>query len=607
MKKALLFFLLLPIVIMAQQSPSRNTLKTQFAPFYHGVASGDPLHDRVIIWTRVTPDEVNESSINGTWRMSTTADMSNIIVTGDFSTNQSRDYTVKIDVVNLTPSTCYFFDFETGSNYSIIGRTRTADLGPNKNVRFAVVSCANYQHGYFNVYGALAQRNDVNAVLHLGDYIYEYGQGVYSANMADRTHEPVHEIITLNDYRLRYSHYRLDSDLQAVHQQYPFICVWDDHESANDAWVGGAQNHTPNTEGPWQTRKNNAIQAYFEWMPIRETAFVNSIYRKIEYGDLVNLYMLDTRLEGRMMQLSATSPGLYNTDRTLLGVQQKNWLKDELLNSSAQWNILGQQVMMAPLLNQNNLPINTDIWDGYPAERSEILNFIVDYDIPNVVVLTGDFHTSWANNLPLSNYIPATGENSAGVEFVTTSVSSPSITVNLTPFSIQSLNPHINWFDLNKRGFLLVDVNTERTQGEWHFNNNVYTPNYDMQFGNAFYVNDQERFLRPSSEESIPGFLCVPQIYAEIVEEINETLTLFGVYPNPFSEYTLLHFGSLFPQKVEISLINALGQTMFTQSDIEIMDGSDYFKLYGEDLPSGTYLLQITSGEGTKTHWIVKD
>lgn len=605
MKKALLLLLLLPGMLVAQEKP-RNTLKSQFAPFYHGVASGDPLHDRVIIWTRVTPEFVDENFVHGTWRMSLTSDMSYIVASGDFSTDQSRDYTVKIDVLNLSPSTCYYFDFETGGNRSAVGRTRTADLGPNKNVRFAVVSCSNYQHGYFNVYGALAQRNDVNAVLHLGDYIYEYGVGVYSANMADRTHEPAHETITLEDYRLRYSHYRLDSDLQAVHQQYPFICVWDDHESANDAWMFGAQNHSPATEGPWQARKNNSIQAYFEWMPIRETAFQNSIYRKIEYGDLVNLYMLDTRLEGRMQQLQATSPSLNNPERTLLGADQKAWLKNELQNSAAQWNIIGQQVMMAPLLNQWNFPVNTDIWDGYPAERAELLNFIVDYDIQNVVVLTGDFHTSWANNLPLHNFIPATNENSAAVEFVTTSLSSPSLNINIAPFTIKALNPHIEWFDLNKRGFLLVDITPERTQGEWHFNNNVYVQNYEMNFANAFYVNDQERFLREASEESIPGFLCPNPSLADIEDSAHEGLTLFGVYPNPFTDFTLLHLGASSSQKIEISLINALGQTVFSLSDIEIELGSDYFKLYGDNLPAGTYLLQITSSESTKTHWIVK-
>jgi alkaline phosphatase D len=606
MKKALLLLLLLPGMFMAQQQTPRNTLKSQYAPFYHGVASGDPLHDRVIIWTRVTPNEVNDVSIDGTYRMSLTPDMSNVVASGEFTTDQSRDYTVKIDVLNLTPATCYYFDFESDGNRSVVGKTRTADFGLNTNVRFAVVSCSNYQHGYFNVYGALAQRNDVHAVLHLGDYIYEYGVGVYSANMADRKHEPVHETITLDDYRLRYSHYRLDTDLQAVHQQYPFICVWDDHESANDAWTGGAQNHTPGAEGPWLTRKNNAIQAYFEWMPIRETAFEKSIYRKIEYGDLVNLYMLDTRLEGRMMQLSANSPGLNNPDRTLLGTEQKNWLKNELLNSTAQWNVIAQQVMMAPLLNQWNLPVNTDIWDGYPAERSELLNYIVDYDIPNVVVLTGDFHTSWANNLPLQNYIPATGENSAGVEFVTTSLSSPSININIAPFSVKAINPHIQWFDLDKRGFLLVDIKPERTQGEWHFNNNVYVQNYDMTFGGAYFVNDQERFLRQASEPSVLDFLCSASENAELDDSANENLTLFGVYPNPFTDFTLLHLGAAFNQKIEISLINALGQTIFTQSDIDIETGSDYFKIYGDNLPAGTYLLQITANDSTKTHWIVK-
>jgi len=197
MKITLFVLFLSPIFLFAQQA--RNTLKTQNAPFYHGVASGDPLHDRVIIWTRVTPAEINALPIQGTWRMASDEGMTQIVNSGEFTTTQTVDYTVKIDVTGLTPGTCYYFDFASGGNFSAIGRTRTADLGVNTNVRFAVVSCSNYQHGFFNAYRAIAERNDINAILHLGDYIYEYGAGAYSANIADRVHEPTHEIVSLED------------------------------------------------------------------------------------------------------------------------------------------------------------------------------------------------------------------------------------------------------------------------------------------------------------------------------------------------------------------------------------------------------------------------
>jgi alkaline phosphatase D len=603
MKQALLFLFLVHNLIYAQQA--RNTLKTQFAPFYHGVASGDPLFDRVIIWTRITPEEVDNTQIQGTWRIAGDEAMTQVLNSGAFVTNQNKDYTVKIDVTGLDAGTCYYFDFKYNGSYSAVGRTRTADLGNNTNARFAVVSCSNYQHGYFNAYRAISERNDINAVLHLGDYIYEYGAGAYTANIADRVHEPINEIVSLDDYRLRYSHYRLDHDLQELHRQYPFICVWDDHESANDAWVGGAQNHDPATQGAWAERKNNSIQAYFEWLPIRETSFANSIYRKIEYGNLLNLYMLDTRLEGRVQQVGVTSSSLNDPSRTLLGLEQKTWLKDELLNSTAQWNILGQQVMMAPLL-AFGVPVNADQWDGYQAERSELLSFIVDNDISNVVVLTGDIHTSWAMDLPLAGYNASTGANSAAVEFVTTSVTSPGFPIGVGASLIQSFNPHIKYVDLIKKGYLILDINQQRTQAEWYHMNDITTPNNAQSFARAFLVNNGERKVSSTNIQS-PSFALCPLAPTANIDGLDiETLTLFGIYPNPFDEFFILHFGSLMPQKVQVDIIDATGKIIFTQNNITINGGSAYFKIYASDLPAGTYLVQISSNESVKRHWVIK-
>jgi alkaline phosphatase D len=603
MKKTLLLFFLLPNLLWAQQA--RNTLKTENAPFYHGVASGDPLHDRVIIWTRVTPSEINDLPVQGTWRIASDEGMTQVISSGSFTTNQNKDYTVKIDVTGLAAGTCYYFDFQSGGNFSTIGRTRTADLGANAHVRFAVVSCSNYQHGYFNAYRAIAERNDVHAVLHLGDYIYEYGAGAYSANIEDRVHEPSNEIVSLEDYRLRYSHYRLDNDLQELHRQYPFICVWDDHESANDAWTGGAQNHDPSTQGLWADRKSNSIQAYFEWLPIRETSFANSIYRKIEYGDLLNLYMLDTRLEGRVEQVGVTSSSLNDPSRTLLGLDQKNWLKDELLNSNAQWNILGQQVMMAPLL-AFGVPVNADQWDGYQAERSELLNFFVDNNIQNVVVLTGDIHTSWAMDLPLPGYNASTGANSAAVEFVTTSVTSPGFPIGVGASLIQSFNPHIKYVDLTKKGYIILDINQTRTQAEWYHMDDITTPNNNQSFARAFFVNNGERRVVSTTIQTPSTALCPLAPTANLDEVVAENLTLFGIYPNPFDEYFILHFGSLNAQQISVEIIDATGKVVFTQSNIIINDGSAYFKIYAGSLAPGTYLVQISSAEGVKRHWVVR-
>ncbi len=597
-----LLLLLISTVAVAQKE--RNVLKTLHAPFYHGVASGDPLHDRVIIWTRVTPEEINSDSIRVNWRIATDTLLNNLVNSGYFYTSQIRDYTVKVDVSGLNPSTCYYYDFEVDGKHSVPGRAITADLGDNENVRFAVVSCSNYEYGYFNAYRAIAERNDVNAVLHLGDYIYEYAAGGYSANIADRTHEPLHEIVTLDDYRLRYSHYRLDTDLQRIHQQYPFICVWDDHESANDAWYDGAENHDAAAQGAWIDRKNNAKKAYFEWLPIRESND-SSIYRKIEYGDLINLYMLDTRLEGRDEQVGATSSDIDSPTRSLLGETQLAWLKSELLASTAQWNILGQQVMMAPL-EAFGTPLNPDQWDGYNYERNHLLNYIISNDIPNVVVLTGDIHTSWANDIPMDGYISSTGTNSGGVEFVATSVTSPGFPIGFGVSLIQSMNSHIKWADLTEKGYIILDVTKDRAQSEWYFMDDVNTPGNSQSFAKAYYVNDQERFLR---EESIPSFasnFCIPAPVLNLEGNQPEALELFGVYPNPFNSYFILHMGAAEAKQIEVSIMDLSGKVVFQLEAIPVAGGSEYLKIQTEGLASGLYSLILSTPKSQTAHKIVK-
>ncbi|MEO1713508.1 MAG: alkaline phosphatase D family protein, partial [Bacteroidota bacterium] len=269
------------------------TANPDWAPFFHGVASGDPLSDRVIIWTRVTPEDMNTEPIEVTWKVATDPQLADIVQEGSFTTDANRDYTVKVDVTGLAASTTYYYGFEAMEKASLTGRTKTTPTGAEADhLRFGVVSCSNFQAGYFNGYAGLAARNDLDAVIHLGDYIYEYADGVYGdADLfADRPLEPSTEIVTEEEYRTRYSTYRLDTALARAHQQHPFIAVWDDHESANDAYTDGAENHDPATQGDWETRKSVAKKVYFEWMPIREQAN-DIVYRTIQYGDLLDLIM----------------------------------------------------------------------------------------------------------------------------------------------------------------------------------------------------------------------------------------------------------------------------------------------------------------------------
>lgn len=334
--------------------------------FEHGVASGDPLQDRVILWTRLTPND-SSARLQVTWEIALDDQFKQIIKTDKVTTAKAQDFTVKVDATNLKPDQRYFYRFSFGNKFSPVGQTKTLPINPTK-VSFAVCSCANYPAGYFYVYREMAKQ-DVDVVIHLGDYIYEYGQGGYATEDAVKLGRTLaadnnQEIIKLDDYRKRYALYRKDKDLQTLHHRHPFIVIWDDHELANDTWRDGAENHQAN-EGAFLDRKLAALQAYFEWMPIRPISANDhlNIYRQFDFGSLVQLTMLDTRILARDKQLEYTDyitasgmnfqrfqTDLTNQNRTLMGYTQREWLQQKLAQSKATWNVLGQQVLMGKIL-----------------------------------------------------------------------------------------------------------------------------------------------------------------------------------------------------------------------------------------------------------------
>ena len=334
--------------------------------FEHGVASGDPLQDRVILWTRLTPNDTS-ARLQVTWEIALDDQFKQIIKTDKVTTAKAQDFTVKVDATNLKPDQRYFYRFSFGNKFSPVGQTKTLPINPTK-VSFAVCSCANYPAGYFYVYREMAKQ-DVDVVIHLGDYIYEYGQGGYATEDAVKLGRTLpadnnQEIIKLDDYRKRYALYRKDKDLQTLHHRHPFIVIWDDHELANDTWRDGAENHQAN-EGSFLDRKLAALQAYFEWMPIRPISPDDhlNIYRQFNFGSLVQLTMLDTRILARDKQLEYTDyitasgmdfqrfqTDLTNQNRTLMGYTQREWLQQKLAQSNATWNVLGQQVLMGKIL-----------------------------------------------------------------------------------------------------------------------------------------------------------------------------------------------------------------------------------------------------------------
>ncbi|MFK4048666.1 alkaline phosphatase D family protein [Acinetobacter venetianus] len=516
--------------------------------FEHGVASGDPLQDRVILWTRLTPNEAS-ARLQVTWQIAKDQEFKQIIKTDKVTTSASQDFTVKVDATGLIPDQSYFYRFIFGDKISPVGQTKTLPTTTTK-VSFAVCSCSNYPAGYFYVYREMAKQN-VDVVIHLGDYIYEYGADGYATEDAEKLGRTLpadnnKEIIKLDDYRKRYALYRKDKDLQAAHHRHPFIVIWDDHELANDTWKDGAENHQEN-EGSFLDRKLAALQAYFEWMPIRPVDDQHvKIYRQFDFGNLVQLTMLDTRIIARDEQLDyanyLTATGLditkfqadlTNPARTLMGFEQRDWLLGKLQQSTATWNVLGQQILMAKMfipaelllslaeitsgnpsadtlakMNtqitelvtlkvrlQNNdptlteqekarvlttAPYNLDAWDGYFTER-EILYGTLAQLKKKIVVLAGDTHNAWSSNLYSKDgaYV--------GVELATSSVSSPGLEKYLNiplaqlqqfEFAFKTLIDELNYCNLNQRGYLVVQFDNSQVQSQWNFVDSIKQATY---------------------------------------------------------------------------------------------------------------------------------
>ncbi len=622
----LFIFLFTSAIAQNYVSPLRST--TAWAPFYHGVASGDPTQDAVILWTRITPDNMNTNTISGTWEIATDTLFQNVVNSGTFTTDSLRDYTVHVDAANLSPDTWYYYRFKVNGVSSPIGRTRTLPTGNVNQFRIAVFSCSNYQHGYFHAYENLCKRNDVDLVVHLGDYIYEYAAGVDFSTGIVREHYPKHEIITLEDYRLRYSQYRLDHKLRWLHQNYPFIVIWDDHELANDAWKSGAQNHDPATEGPFAARKANMLQANREWMPMRITDPNDSLreWRSFNGGSLFDLFMLDTRHYDRDKQPSGPTDDATINDpsRYLIGQAQMQWLTNGLQNSTAKWKIIGNQVMFAPIKVSIPFvfdgPINVDQWDGYEAERQRLVNTLLN--INNFAFITGDIHSTWANDLPLdpnTTYDENTGAGSIGVEFVTTSVTSQGLPFNLDPnlslSIVKTANKHVKFLNGTERGYLILDITQSKIQGDWFFEADVKdSTNTSESFGTAWFVNDGEKFLRQANNPvNVPAGYNPPLVYEQLPSNISlleNTIRLIEIYPNPVAgTYLNLQYFLEKPAEMEFVIYNSEGKKIQTLQTEKKSQGLHYMALNVSQLGKGLYLLELKdkkTGEKT-TYKFIKE
>jgi len=617
--------------------PCRPGVIPQQAPFYHGVASGDPLSDRVIIWTRVTLplDAVRgsqttdidlvdsmgqavtfDSTVTVNWQMATDVNFTNIVQQNSTTTDSSTDYCVKVDVTGLQSNTWYYYRFSTGGVYSITGRTRTLPVGNVDSLRFAAFSCSDFQSGYFNSYNDISKRNDLDAVMHLGDYYYEYEAGGSDyQNDTTRLHPLNHDAITIADYRLWQSQYHLDLDQQAIFQQYPWIQIWDDHDVANNSWNSGAQNHNPATQGSWYARKARAFKAYFEWLPIRETAPGNDsiVHRNFKWGNLLNLIMLDTRYEGRDSSLGSliplTNAYLTNPNRQMLGPAQLSWVESQLSDTSVQWRIFGNQVMIAPLDFGGSI-LNGDQWDGYPAERKRVFDYIMQQNIKDVVFVTGDIHSSWASDLPHpdSTYVAATGAGSVATEFIGTSVTSTATGLSGIQTLLLSGNPHIKYLEATKRGYLLFDVNKHRAQGDFIHISQVATRNYTTSDDAQWMNVDGNRFLSPAPT-SIPPRNTNPPLVATTVainEVPAENMIVLTCYPNPTDNEVYVQYYLNEASKVDLNVYDLKGALISHRSEQQSHPGVFNTKFYLDGLAAGTYIIHISDGNKVLSRKIVK-
>lgn len=485
--------------------------------FRHGVCSGDPLDTSVMLWTRISG--VDSGGVDVAWQVAGDPDMRSIVANGTFRTDASRDFTVKVDAQNLPPGRQLFYRFDALGAQSPTGRTKTLPLGRTELAKLAVVSCSNYPAGFFHVYRQIAARSDLDAVLHLGDYIYEGGMPGYATEDAEslgRVPQPPTELRTLADYRQRYAQYRSDPDSQAMLASLPLIAVWDDHELANNAYRHGAEGHAPE-DGRWRERYTAAIRAYFEWMPIRGEAKGGRtrIFREFRFGDLATLIMLDTRFYGRDPQPDAGAGGsaqsiaaaLGDPRRRMLGSTQEKWLRRRLKEAKGTtWQVLGQQVLVASLRSVDleslvdpdgasvvskerlariiersggEIPVVLDAWDGYPLAREDLYTDLREY-AANAVILSGDLHTHLAANL-----LPDGDDRPVAVEFMTGAVSSPVMSDVLPEYEPNSVrtallarNPSLKYLDTRHRGWLCLTLTKDACKAEWHLVDTVKRHDY---------------------------------------------------------------------------------------------------------------------------------
>ena len=484
-------------------------------PFLHGIASGDPLPDRVMLWTRITGG--TDAPVPVEWRISRDPELDGVLKSGQTEASAEHDWSVHVDVDGLEPETHYYYAFTALGATSPVARTRTLPAITD-HVRFAMGSCAKFNAGFFNAYARIAARHDLNFLLHLGDYIYEASNTPPATQTpgADigRPFEPLTECVTLDDYRTRYNQYHRDHDVQLLHLSHAIIPTLDDHEFADGAWRDGATEHKPEY-GPWSERKANAFRAREEWLPIRRPDPNNPerVFRSVPLGDLADLFLIDTRTR---RDEPVPEPAMSDPNRTALGPEQKQWLLDSIDSSNARWRLLANPSVMGrtwspdlpedvkpglvkvKLLAADGKGPDYDQWDGYPAEREAVLDHIADNGIDNLVVLSGDVHVSLVLDLHHNEDAPV------AAEFVTPSLTSQNLDDKMKwPRHSPEMEAIVTraeeflkdwrWADLDSHGYVVIDVTPERVTAEYWHVDEVLEPTPKEQLASTWAVEHGSR------------------------------------------------------------------------------------------------------------------
>ena len=597
-------------------------------PFYYGVASGDPLSDKVILWTKVEVEDNQTEPVEVTWQIANDEDMSDIVNSGAFTTDASRDWTVKVDADSLEPHTTYYYQFQDADgNASQIGRTKTAPSieedacdGENaaESLKFAFSSCSSVYSGYFNAYKRIAERTDLDAVIHLGDYVYDYPD----QDELVRIPEPYPiDPRLLPEWRQTHRYYLLDTDLRAMRQMHPMIVIWDNHDIDTD---------TPE-------EFNGAVQAFYEYLPIRQAQETpDKIYRHLQYGNLVDIFMVDAeQYQGddiisidTIYEMNSDVIDTIITNESILGTEQYNWLIDKLENSTAKWRIFGNQKLFG-LWSIKDAPIDLPIgngevidpgsWDGYQKERENLLTYLQENELDNNIFLSGDVHFFLAMDVPIHpldslQYNGETGEGSIGVEMMGGSITRGNFDEAGYPIGLAdglvnlsfTLNPHHRYAELVEHGYGLLEINIDSMIGQtWYSRKDSIVMEetlgfegivrsgcnrWDTGVGLVCAINDTINIMPCDTMSNDTMVIDTTGVGWEV---LNNQVQISEVYPNPTRDNINLNIAVLEEEDIVLEIIEASTGKLLKTYNQKLQLGDNPISLQLDFLNSGLYLLNI--------------